>query len=75
MTYQVSYLDMSAAFARERSIEPASRIERFLSETAAMARARELLDNIDYENVAVHPDRGEIVTGVRLQLRLGLSVE
>jgi len=43
--------------------------------TGGLARARELLDDSDIRAVSVSDDRGDVLGGVRLQLKLGFTAE
>jgi hypothetical protein len=52
-----------------------TRTEDYPTEPAALARARELLEDVHCHRVLVSGDKGEPLAGVCLQLRVGLSVE
>src|SRR5439155_22779139 len=71
MSYQVHYDYSLKAPSPRKSNEGNARIEEFETEQAALGRARELLDGDDHHAVAVRDDRGDVLCGVRLQLKLG----
>jgi hypothetical protein len=73
MSYRVSYIDTSPVQGVGR--EGAARTEIYPTEPAALARARELLDDMFCERIAVSKGSGESLTGVCLQLKLGLNKE
>lgn len=66
MAYRISYEDKVVVSA-------APRIETFDTEKEALKRARELLDENSCQTVAVHDDAGEVLGGIRLQLKLGFT--
>jgi hypothetical protein len=72
MTYRISYDDGLASIVPRREAN-GTRIEYFYSEQEALGRARELLDGGDHHAVTLHDDSGEVLAGIRLQLRLGAS--
>jgi hypothetical protein len=59
--------------ATNRRPEDASRTETFDTEPEALIRARELIEDGDCYAVAISDDSGEVLGGIRLQLKLGLS--
>lgn len=71
MTYCVLYGDAIATASRDRDIEQWMRCERFGAEHEALRRARELLDDDLSTAVAVCDAAGNLLSGVRLQLKLG----
>ena len=73
MSYRVSYIDTSPAHGD--SLEGAPRTEVYPTEPAALARARELFDDLFYERIEVSKGSGESLAGVCLQLKLGLNKE
>jgi hypothetical protein len=73
MSYRVSYIDTSPA--QETGLEGAERTEIYPTEPAALARARELLDDMFCERIEVSRGSGESLSGVCLQLKLGLNKE
>lgn len=75
MTYRVSYIDTSADAKDRRLFEGRPRDEYFPTEPAALARARELLDDIDCHTIIVRDGSGEPLRGVRLQLKVAVSTE
>ncbi|HXP03046.1 MAG TPA: hypothetical protein VN808_02925 [Stellaceae bacterium] len=69
MTYRIIYSetpDMPAAVE-----ERAALTEEFSSEHQALGRARELLEIGEHHCVAVDDGAGNVLHGVRLQLKLG----
>lgn len=75
MTYRISYIDTSPTLPREHWPEGMARSEDYPTEPAALARARELLDNIHCHRIRVSDGTGEPVGGVCLQVKLGLTRE
>src|SRR5436190_1265958 len=61
--------------APTRCPEDASRTETFDTEPEALIRARELIEDGDCYAVAIRDDSGEVLGGIRLQLKLGLAAE
>ncbi len=71
MGYQVRYdHNLQLPSPRKRN-EGTAAIEEFQTEQAALGRARELLDDGDHYAVSVRDDSGDVLCGVRLQLKLG----
>jgi hypothetical protein len=69
MTYRIIYGEAAAmAAATERH---AALTEEFPSEHQALGRARELLETGEHHHVAVDDGAGNVLHGVRLQLKLG----
>jgi hypothetical protein len=75
MTYRVFYDQMLVLHTAAAHREDASRIEYFLTEREALKRARQLLDAGDHDGVAVCDGSGDVIAGVRLQLKLGFRAE
>jgi hypothetical protein len=75
MTYRVSYVDTSPHAADRPRLEGELRDEFFPTEPAALARARELLDDVHCHRVTVSDGSGEPLRGVRLHLKLGMTAE
>jgi len=71
MTYRVLYGNAVVLASQDRQLDKEVRSERFSTEHEAMHRARELLDEDVSTVVAVSDAAGNVVSGVRLQLRLG----
>jgi hypothetical protein len=71
MTYKVSYEDRPLTWTHGRRTV---RTETFDNETAALGRARQLLEDDNRYAVSVHGEAGERMAGVRLQLKLGFPV-
>jgi hypothetical protein len=67
MTYRIIYSE-AAAMAAEGH---AALTEEFSSEHRALGRARELLETGEHLRVAVDAGDGNVLHGVRLQLKLG----
>ena len=66
MTYRITYCETPARHSRN----PAA-TEEYSQEHQALGRARELLETGRHHGVAVDDGAGNVLHGVRLQLRLG----
>lgn len=66
MTYRISYDDGAAR-------EAVTRTEYYRTEFEALRRARELLEDGDHHGIAIRDGSGSILTGILLELRLGLA--
>ncbi|MBO0735259.1 MAG: hypothetical protein J2P48_01615 [Alphaproteobacteria bacterium] len=75
MTYRISYVDTSAVPVSEPRPLGTARTEDYPTEPAALARARELFEDIHCHEVLVSDGSGDCLGGVRLQLKLGLACE
>ncbi len=75
MAYHVLYGDAAAMASRDRHLDERIRSERFSTEHEALMRARELLDEDLSTAVAVTDRAGNLLSGVRLQLRLGYTCD
>jgi hypothetical protein len=75
MTYRVSYVDTSPQCGDRPRFESRLKDEFFPTEPAALARARELLDDIHCYAVTVSDGAGEPLRGICLQLKLGMAAE
>ena len=75
MTYSISYDDGSPNATKERREEGLTRIETFRTEQEALNRAFRLLDDGTHHAISVCDSSGNVLCGVRLQLKLGLSAE
>jgi hypothetical protein len=75
MAYRISYIDTSPALPSEQRAGGTTRTEDFPTEPAALARARELLQDVHCRRVLVSDGAREPVAGVCLQLKLGLTGE
>jgi hypothetical protein len=75
MTYSISYADGLAGATKERREEGLTRIETFLTEHEALSRAYRLLDDGTHQAISVCDSSGNVLCGVRLQLKLGFSAE
>jgi hypothetical protein len=73
MTYRISYQDGWAA-ATDAHDGEATRTEYFGTEYEALGRARELLESGVHHAVALCDSSGDVLAGVCLQLKLGMSV-
>ena len=73
MTYHVFHGDALALSGSDRYRDERVRIERFSTEHEALARARELIEADGSAAVAIGDAAGNLVGGVRLQLKLGYS--
>jgi hypothetical protein len=75
MIYRVSY-DVGLRTAPENGRElDAVKVEEFSTEYEAFGRARELLEDGDHGRVSVRDVSGNVLCGVRLQLKLGFFGE
>jgi len=68
MTYRIIYNETTDELAAK---EYAAATEEFPSEHQALGRARELLETGEHHQVAVDDGSGQVLHGVRLQLKLG----
>jgi hypothetical protein len=75
MTYSISYDDGLAVVTKERREEGLTRIETFLTEQEALKRAFRLLDDGAHHSISVCDSSGNVLCGVRLQLKLGFSAQ
>jgi len=73
MTYCVLYGHAAVMASGGYQLDERVRSERFSTEHEALMRARELLDEDVSTAVAVSDRAGNLVSGVRLQLRLGYT--
>jgi len=73
MTYRVFYGEGSAVSSRDRHLDGRVQFEHFGTEHEALRRARELLDEDVSTAVAICDRAGNLLSGVRLQLRLGYN--
>ena len=71
MTSCVFYGDAMAMAGPDWQLDEGVRTERFSTEHEALRRARELLEEDVSAPVAVRDRAGNILSGVRLQLKLG----
>ena len=75
MIYRVSYnVRVKTAPEDEREAD-AVEVEEFSTEYEAFGRARELLEDGDHGGVSVRDSSGNVLCGVRLQLKLGFFGE
>ena len=75
MTYSISYANGWSSATKESREEGLTRIETFLTEHEALKRAIRLLDDGTHHAISVCDSSGNVLCGVRLQLRLGFSAE
>jgi hypothetical protein len=75
MSYRVSYDDMMPLSIKQWRKQESACTETFKTEHEALNRARELLDDGEVHAVAVSDDSGTAVTGIRLQLKLGITCD
>jgi hypothetical protein len=71
MTYRVFHGDAFAMSRPDRHLDERIQVERFSTEHEALARARDLLDEDNSAAVAICDAAGNLLSGVRLQLKLG----
>jgi len=75
MTYSISYDDGSASVTKKRRGEGLTRIETFQTENEALNRAFRLLEEGTHHAISVCDSSGNVLCGVRLQLKLGFFPE
>ncbi len=75
MTYRISYDDGVPISVKKWRNEGLARTETYDTERAALARARELLDDGDHRGVVLCDGCGNTLGGIRLQLKLGIFSE
>lgn len=75
MAYRISYDDNATISDKNWRNEDPPGMETFETEQEALSRARELLEEGDCHAVAVCDDAGEVLGGIRLQLKLGFTAE
>jgi hypothetical protein len=74
MPYRISYIDTSM-LTDDQITEGILRTEEFPTEPAALARARELLEDLDCKTVLVSDNSGEQLGVVHLPLEPGLTTQ
>lgn len=75
MIYSICYHDGLADPIERRHEASLTRIETFLTEQEALNRASRLLDDGVHYAISVYDSSGNVLCGVRLQLKLGFSAE
>ena len=75
MTYSITYNDGLASATKEVRGPGSTRRETFLTEGEALTRASRLLDEGTHQAISVCDSSGNVLCGVRLQLKLGFSTE
>jgi hypothetical protein len=70
-----SHKDGRLVGAQGRPTEGAARTETFLTEHEALTRALRLLEEGTHNGVSVCDNSGNVLCGVRLQLKLGFNGE
>jgi hypothetical protein len=75
MLYSISYKDGRTVRTRGRPTEGAARTETFLTEHEALTRALRVLEEGMHDGVSVCDSSGNVLCGVRLQLKLGFNGE
>jgi hypothetical protein len=71
MSYRIVYNEMTAPCGTPGRRQGTAGSEEFSAEHQALGRARELLEDGEHHGVAVRDHRGNELSGVRLQLKLG----
>jgi hypothetical protein len=71
MTYSIFY-DAGSPSATKEGL---TRVETFVTEHEALNRACRLLDDGEHHAISVCDSSGNVLCGVRLQLKLGFSTE
>ncbi len=75
MTYRISYNDGWAGATTDEREAETRLVEEYRTEPEALSRARELLEAGVHDAVAVRDSSGNVLYGVRLQLKLGFLAE
>jgi hypothetical protein len=75
MLYSISYDDGWMGGTKGRPGEGVTRTETFLTEEEALTRAFRLLDEDRHHAVSLCDSSGNVLCGVRLQLKLGFHTE
>jgi hypothetical protein len=75
MIYRVFYDVILKTVPEDGREADAVKVEEFSTEYEAFSRARELLEDGDHGTVSVRDGSGNVLCGVRLQLRLGFFGE
>ena len=75
MSYSISYDVGLASVTKEKRERDLTRVETFLTEDEAFNRAFRLLDEGMHHSISVRDGSGNVLCGVRLQLKLGFSAE
>ena len=75
MTYRVFHGDALAMSHRDDYLDDRVRVERFSTEHEALNRARQLIEEDDTIAVEIYDAAGNRLAGVRLQLKLGYSLD
>ena len=75
MSYRISYYETMPASLNEGRNREGAYIEMFETEREALNRARELIEGGEVHAVSVCDDCGNMLGGVRLQLKLGFTAE
>jgi len=75
MSYRISYYETMPASLNKGCDQKGCYIEMFETEHEALNRARDLIERGEVHAVAVFDDCGNMLGGVRLQLKLGFTAE
>ena len=76
MTYRLFHGDPLAMLSRDRHLDERVSVERFSTEHEALSRARQLIDENEATAVEICDAAGTpLISGIRLQLRLGYACE
>jgi hypothetical protein len=75
MTYRISYDETRTLAADRTQAEALARTEYFRTEHEALNRARELLETAGHHGVSLADASGNVLGGIRLQLKLGYTGE
>ena len=73
MPYQVFYTECSNKPMGHQLVEERLAKEHFDTEHRALARARELLEDGHHHTVLVRYQSGDVLSGLRLQLKVGFG--
>ena len=74
MTYRISYDDGPSGTPMDGGEAETRRIEEYRTEGEALGRVRELLEAGERDGISVRDSSGNVLCGVRLQLKLGFPV-
>jgi len=74
MTYRISYNDGPSGGSIGKRQPRERRIEEYPTEGEALGRVCELLEAGEHDGVSVSDGAGNVLCGVRLQLKLGFPV-
>jgi hypothetical protein len=74
MTYRISYDDGPSGAPMSGQEAATRRMEEYQTEREALGRVRQLIEAGEHDGVSVRDGAGNVLCGVRLQLKLGFPV-